>query len=231
MNERQGALTGTTKTSRRRVLEATLAGGAGLAALTLVGCGDDDSSSGSSPASSADATPEAGKPGGNLIVTAFADATTMDPHQSTSDDLSLRSTSLFEALAQQDEKLVYGPALAESWETSADGAEWTFKLRTGVVFHDGTPFNAAAAKANYDRVLDTKNALTARSALVFLKEAQVVDDYTIKLVHTQTDAAVLANAASLADAFTSRFQRAGEGCIRPPAGGNWPIQVQGVGLG
>ncbi len=43
------------------------------------------------------------------------------------------------------------PALAESWEIAADGLTWTFHLRQGVTFHDGTPFDAAAAKWNLER--------------------------------------------------------------------------------
>ena len=43
------------------------------------------------------------------------------------------------------------PSLAESWEASEDGLEWTFKLRDGVTFHDGEPFNAEAVCFNFDR--------------------------------------------------------------------------------
>ena len=43
------------------------------------------------------------------------------------------------------------PALALSWEPSADAKSWTLKLREGVMFHDGTPFNAEAVKFNFDR--------------------------------------------------------------------------------
>ncbi|MDP6818509.1 MAG: ABC transporter substrate-binding protein, partial [Alphaproteobacteria bacterium] len=46
------------------------------------------------------------------------------------------------------------PALAESWTISDDGLVYTFNLRKGVKFHDGTPFNASVAKWNYDRFLD-----------------------------------------------------------------------------
>lgn len=202
------------RTSRRKLLGSVVAGGAGLTALAITGCGDDDKGDATSPNGSPAATAtqgatttteatkpaaDTGKPGGNLVVTAFADAATMDPHASTAtaDDLGLRSTSLFEAFTQQDDQLTYTPSLAEKWDTSADGVEWTFHLRKGVTFHDGTPFNAEAAKANYDRVADAKNALGARTFLVYFKEAQVIDEYTLKLVHSQGDAAVLANAGSI----------------------------------
>ena len=46
------------------------------------------------------------------------------------------------------------PWLADSWEISPDGLEYTFTLRPDVTFHDGTPFNAEAVKANFDTTMD-----------------------------------------------------------------------------
>jgi len=51
------------------------------------------------------------------------------------------------------------PSLAEKWDTSADGKVWTFYLRKGVKFHDGTPFNAQAVVKNWDYWANTKNPL------------------------------------------------------------------------
>ena len=50
------------------------------------------------------------------------------------------------------------PALAESWEASEDGLQWTFTLRTGVTFHDGEPFNAEAVCYNFERMFDQNEA-------------------------------------------------------------------------
>jgi peptide/nickel transport system substrate-binding protein len=51
------------------------------------------------------------------------------------------------------------PSLAESWTTSPDGLEWTFRLRQGVKFHDGTPFDADAVVFSMNRLLDEANPL------------------------------------------------------------------------
>lgn len=148
--------------------------------------------------SSGAASPQAavvgtGKPGGTLNVAAFADVISLDPHTNTADDLALRSTSMFEALVTQDQALHQIPSLAESWQASPDAVEWTFKLRPGIKFHDGTPCDAAAVKANFDRANDPKNALLIRSNLLFFKELQVIDQLTVKFIHTQPDGAALAN--------------------------------------
>ncbi|MGI8553230.1 MAG: ABC transporter substrate-binding protein, partial [Dehalococcoidia bacterium] len=219
---------------RRQLLITATVGGVSLTGLAAIGCGGSNSKSTSSNGSASGGatasgtqvrvgggTPSlssggaatqaavagAGKPGGTLNVAAFADVNSLDPHTPTADDLSLRSTSLFEGLATQDESLKYGPSLAESWQASPDAVEWTFKLRSGIKFHDGTACDAAAVKANIERVNDPKNALTARTLLVFYKDSQVIDPLTIKITHSQPDGAALANIGGLAivspTAFTS----------------------------
>ena len=70
----------------------------------------------------------------------------------------------------------YKPGLALSWDTSKDGKTITFKLRQGVAFHDGTPFNAQAVKSNIDNLIPPKATLLDGIASV-----DVVDDTTVKL--------------------------------------------------
>ena len=53
------------------------------------------------------------------------------------------------------------PALATSWQASADGKVWTFKLRPGVKFHDGTPFTSQAVKSSVEHLLDAGTGLLA----------------------------------------------------------------------
>jgi ABC-type transport system substrate-binding protein len=70
----------------------------------------------------------------------------------------------------------YKPELALSWDISADGRTITFKLRKDVTFHDGTPFNAQAVKANYDKLIPPNPVI-----LDGITSVDVVDDYTVKI--------------------------------------------------
>jgi peptide/nickel transport system substrate-binding protein len=70
----------------------------------------------------------------------------------------------------------YQPGLAMSWNTSKDGKTITFKLRQGVTFHDGTPFNAQAAKSNLDNLIPPK-----ANIIPGITSIDVVDDYSIKI--------------------------------------------------
>jgi peptide/nickel transport system substrate-binding protein len=73
------------------------------------------------------------------------------------------------------------PMLAERWETSADGRTWTFRLRRGVKFHDGTPFNATAVKESIARVMNPDLKLRQASKWAGVTSVDVVDDYTVKI--------------------------------------------------
>ncbi|MFF1879697.1 ABC transporter substrate-binding protein [Leifsonia sp. NPDC058230] len=77
----------------------------------------------------------------------------------------------------------YEPGLATSYSVNADSTEYTFKLREGVTFQDGTPFNADAVKATFDHIADpaTKSA-SAVTSLGPYKETDVVDAQTVKVV-------------------------------------------------
>ena len=80
------------------------------------------------------------------------------------------------------------PCLAESWEVSDDGLTYTFKLRQGVKFHDGTDFNADAVKTNIERQLPPKvddNMPYASFTFGTVKDVEVVDPYTVKFIFTE----------------------------------------------
>ncbi len=128
----------------RTALALTLA-----AALVIAACGEDDAPSGDG---TKDSTADTGKAGGTLVFGTSADPVLIDG-AFVSDGESLRVVDqIFETLVTTEPGgTAVQPELAESWTSSADGLEWSFKLRSGVKFHDGTDFNAEAVCFNFNR--------------------------------------------------------------------------------
>lgn len=98
-----------------------------------------------------------------------------NPAKMGSADLENRSFYV-EALLTYSAKSELKPLLAESWEYSQDYKTLTLHLRKGVKFHDGTDFNAAAAKFNLDIF-----KRTGRGEMENVSSIDLVDDYTVKL--------------------------------------------------
>lgn len=89
------------------------------------------------------------------------------------------------------------PCLAESYQVSPDGTTYTFKLRQGVTFHDGTPFNAEAVKFSFNRMLSLGKGLAWAFKMVMDdKTVQVVDDFTVRFVLKKPYPAFLGMVAS-----------------------------------
>ena len=80
-----------------------------------------------------------------VMATNEVGAPTYNPIKATM--LNTATGLLFDRLVSQAADLSYHPWLAESWEEAPDGMAWTFKLKQGVTFHNGEPFNAETVKA------------------------------------------------------------------------------------
>jgi peptide/nickel transport system substrate-binding protein len=106
-------------------------------------------------------------------------------------------TSMCDKLVDINEKLEIVPQLATSWEWAKDNTSITFKLRDGVTFQDGTPFNAEAVKFNIERSQNIKGS-QRRSELSSVSKVEIIDDHTVKLDFSKPDATVLAQLADRA---------------------------------
>ena len=73
-----------------------------------------------------------------------------------------------------------GPDLAESWSANADATVWTFNIRKGVKFHDGSSLNADDVMYSFTRVLDPEIASPARSAVKMIDTMRKVDSHTVE---------------------------------------------------
>lgn len=141
------------------------------------------------PIAAATAAPAAKAPepkaGGDIIFGQDSEPDTLDPHVTGSRHTTIAIVNVFDTLVVQDDDLSFKPWLAEKWEVSPDQLTYTFYLKKGVKFHDGTPFNAQAVKFSFDRMVnpDTKSR-SARAAMGPYKSSDVVDDYTVKVNFT-----------------------------------------------
>jgi peptide/nickel transport system substrate-binding protein len=119
--------------------------------------------------------------GGTIVVALASDPGTLDPTLANTFDARVVFTSFCEKLYDADNKLDIVPQLAaELPKTSADGKTVTIKLRTGVKFNDGTPFDATAVKTTLDRDL-TFPASARKRELSAVKSVDVVDPQTVKI--------------------------------------------------
>lgn len=88
---------------------------------------------------------------------------------------------LYEPLVRYTQSGELEPCLAESWEVSSDGKSYTFRLRKGVTFSDGTPWNAAAAKANFDAILANASRHAWLGLTGEIDGTEAVDEHTLRL--------------------------------------------------
>jgi peptide/nickel transport system substrate-binding protein len=103
--------------------------------------------------------------GGSLRVALTADGGTLDPWNASDANALLVTRQIFETLVDYEPggfKIV--PKLAESWSVSSDGRSWTFVLRRGVKFHDGSDLDAAAVALNFDRARQKAHPLRGSAA-------------------------------------------------------------------
>src|SRR5579864_1149485 len=140
------------------------------------------------------------------------DADTLDNQVSSNGETSEVTTQIFNLLVRaKPGQTDVEPDLATSWSVSPDGLTWTFQLRQGVTFHDGTPWNAEAAKANFDRWADPKNPYHNVKGFDYeywndfmadsFKEAKVAAPYTLQVILKQPNAPLLQNLTIIAFQF------------------------------
>jgi glutathione transport system substrate-binding protein len=107
--------------------------------------------------------------------------TTLDPYDANDTLSQAVSKSFYQGLFGFDKDMKLVNVLATSYEASPDARVYTFKLRQGVKFQDGTDFNAEAVKATFDRVTDPANKLKRYNMFSRIEKTEVVDPYTVKV--------------------------------------------------
>ena len=152
-----------------------------VVALVAAACGGDDDDD---DAQGPDASDDNGAPveGGSATILLFSEIGTLDPVKMTASGGSdgQRGFALYGSLLVTDpETYEVEPLLAQSFEPNADATVWTLKIKPGIVMSDGSPYDAAAVKANWDRAKDIANRSPSLTTLLPVSTIEVTDPLTL----------------------------------------------------
>jgi len=190
----------TARLSRREALRAAGVALAGTGALSLAGCGSSGSSSSAAGASSSQsatsaATSSAGTPKrGGTIQVAVGDAATsenLDPQRPWNQNNAIYVALAWETLLLMDHNFQLHPALATSWSSDSSLKRWTFNLRPGVKFHDGSPLTADDVVWSIKRLYEPALASPVFgpiAAVLSPKNVRAADQHTVVADLTHPDA-------------------------------------------
>jgi len=119
--------------------------------------------------------------GGTLTISTFGDPISLDPPASGDGSSMVVYQYIVEGLVDWNAEGEIIPCLATNWEFSEDHTFLRVDLREGVLFHDGTAFNADAVKANFDRILDEDQGLVGYAAFAhILDEVAAIDAHVVE---------------------------------------------------
>ncbi|MFO7941515.1 MAG: ABC transporter substrate-binding protein [Bacillota bacterium] len=136
--------------------------------------------------------------GGNVVFSHQQKHETVDANVWTGTNTARIMRQIYDPLVWQPEPGEFVPGLAEEWEISEDGKEFTFYLRDDVVFHDGTPFNAEAVKFTFDRIVDPDSRSLQVPRIGPYEKTEVIDEYTVKVFFTDPFPPFLSNLSEVA---------------------------------
>lgn len=163
------------------------------ATCSLAACGSDDGASSTNAAK----TSSAPRSGGSLVFATDKEPECFDTQVSQSDVSGVIMRNVYESLVSQARDGSFKPWLATRWTVSPHSRTYTFTLRDGVEFSDGTAFDAAAVKANLDRIADPRTkSKYAISLLGPYRDTTVVNDHTVRVRFKTPFATFLRNAST-----------------------------------
>lgn len=160
--------------------------------------------------------------GGSVSVAITAEPPGWDPSASTSQEIArVMYHNVFEGLVRFEESGNIVPALAESWDISEDGLSWTFKIREGVKFHDGSDLSLADIIAKFERAKNPDSGHTHPEYYAAIETISAGEGNTIVLQLSEASSSLLYNLARpdsviypAAKAETQRSEPIGTGPFR-----------------
>ena len=127
-----------------------------------------------------------------VIVGSNSDARSLDPVLTMDATTTRVLRHIYDGLFFRDRSMKVIPELAESYKF-VDDLMWVIKLKKGIKFHNGEPFNAESVKFTIDFVLDPTNKAFTRTLIDRIDRVEMIDDYTVKIITKQAFPTLLEN--------------------------------------
>jgi len=131
--------------------------------------------------------------GGTFVTLGHQEVASLSPEATGPTVQWVAITQIHNALYELDHNYELVPVLAESYEPSEDGLTYTFKLRSGVKFHNGDDFTSADVKYTYDWIMDEANASTQAANFELVESVETPDDLTVVVTLTEPDVTFMVN--------------------------------------
>lgn len=187
--------------------------------LSLAACGSGEISTTTSTGTTQQESSASGDKMFNFVMSAAFSG--FDPLRTNDSASTYVTAQIYETLYEYDESGDIVPLLAESMpEFSEDGMSATVKVREGVTFHDGTPFNAEAVKYTFELIKDPDFGSARASLASSIESMEILDEYTIKFNLSYEDGVLLA-----------KFAHTNSSIVSPTAQQKQDLMVDPVGTG
>ncbi|MPZ87978.1 MAG: ABC transporter substrate-binding protein, partial [Nitriliruptorales bacterium] len=165
---------------------------------------------------------------GTLVAAISSQPDQFDPHATTAYASFQVLENVYDTLVVPNpETLEFEPSLAEDWEVSDDDLTWTFNLRDGVTFHDGSEFAADDVVYSFNRIIDEELANAFRFANV--DEVTAVDDLTVEVTVSEPTPNLLANIGGFKGMAILSEGAADDFDLATEANGTGPFLLESVG--
>lgn len=159
-----------------------------------------------------------------VVIASGTFPVSFDPQKDVGIPSLMVNANIYDTLLQRDSALHIGPALAESWRR-VDNVTWELKLRKGVVYQNGEPFDAADAKYSLDRVIDPAQKSAQRGWINTVSSVSVVDNQTLRLTTSSPDPALLARLTLIFMVPQKYTERVGAAGLAAHPVGTGPYEV------
>ena len=131
--------------------------------------------------------------GGTFFTLGHQDITKLSPEDNGADVVFANLMQLFNGMYYIDHNYQLVPSLADSYEVSEDGLTYTFKLKTGITFHNGDSFSSADVKYTFDWIMNPDNGSTRAGDFELVSSVEAPDETTVVVTLSTVDVSFLVN--------------------------------------